>query len=279
MNQGVVKKISKVFFSFFPILLIFAIGNLYFRVKEFQVTRFISFIAYAKGINLNSFLIFLKTPLVQIPRLYRYLKFSQSQLSQDLFVISYLNFLKGGYFVEFGASDGIFLSNTYVLENHFHWTGILAEPGQIWHKKLMENRPNAQIDKNLVWSQSDETLLFYQNRSPEFSGLNFAQVDSREANILGKARSYPVTTISLNDLLQKHNAPHHIDFLSIDTEGTEYDILSSLDFDKWVFSIICVEHNYSKTRDLILHLLKKNGYCRIYEDISCWDDWYVKVSE
>lgn len=52
----------------------------------------------------------------------------QSQASQDVFALVANGFKRGGYFVEFGATNGKSISNTYVLEKEFGWTGIVAEP-------------------------------------------------------------------------------------------------------------------------------------------------------
>src|SRR3990167_7150651 len=72
-------------------------------------------------------------------QLIRNLRKSKSQHRQDLFVLSQLNFKRNGYFVEFGATNGIDLSNTYLLEKEFGWAGILAEPAKCWHKDLKKN--------------------------------------------------------------------------------------------------------------------------------------------
>src|SRR4051812_27412118 len=65
---------------------------------------------------------------------------SQGQLHQDLFVLSQTNLKKGGYFVEFGAANGRHLSNTWLLEQRFGWTGIVAEPARHWRQELTANR-------------------------------------------------------------------------------------------------------------------------------------------
>jgi hypothetical protein len=78
-------------------------------------------------------------------------------------------------------------------------------------------------------------------------------------------------TISLEDFLRKYEAPHEIDYLSIDTEGSEYAILEKFPFNKWQISLITVEHNFTSQRQQIRELLEKNGY-KCTE--AKWDDWY-----
>ena len=74
---------------------------------------------------------------------FKNLRFSKSQLRQDLFVLSEHNFKENGFFVEFGSTNGVDLSNTYILETKFNWKGILAEPAKIWHSSLKDNRSAA----------------------------------------------------------------------------------------------------------------------------------------
>ena len=67
---------------------------------------------------------------------------SYSQLGQDLTVLKFYNDKRDGYFIELGASDGITLSNTYLLEKEFGWKGICAEPVPVKYEALCKNRPN-----------------------------------------------------------------------------------------------------------------------------------------
>jgi len=77
-------------------------------------------------------------------------------------------------------------------------------------------------------------------------------------------------------MLNKYNAPKIIDFLSIDTEGSEFKILKNFNFEAYKFRVICIEHNYiSKIRKEISMLLKKNGYQQVFYGLSDQDDFFV----
>jgi FkbM family methyltransferase len=146
---------------------------------------------------------------------------SSAQLFQDLFVLFVTREKRDGFFVEFGATNGRSLSNTYLLEQEFGWTGILAEPAKSWHYALKNNR-KAAIDPRCVWKKSGQIIEFEEARDPMFSGAT--QMARENLNNRGSIK-YPVQTVSLNDLLMKHKAPRKIDYLSVDTEGSEYKIL------------------------------------------------------
>jgi FkbM family methyltransferase len=208
-------------------------------------------------------------------QLLKYFGSSKSQLRQDLFALSYLGFRKNGYFVEFGATNGVDFSNTYLMEKELGWNGILAEPAAVWHNDLKKNR-KCNIEYNCVWKDSNSSLTFNQVAKAELSTISsYSDADSHmEAR--KKGITYNVKTISLNDLLHKYNAPNYIDYLSIDTEGSEYEILSNLDFSQYTFGVITCEHNYTPMREKIYSLLTKQGYQRIFEDLSLFDDWFIK---
>ncbi|MEY8838331.1 FkbM family methyltransferase, partial [Cribrihabitans sp. XS_ASV171] len=64
-------------------------------------------------------------------------------------------------------------------------------------------------------------------------------------------------------------------YISIDTEGSELDILQAVDFDRWTFGAMTVEHNFQPQREPIQALLTEKGYVRVMEECSMFDDWYV----
>lgn len=207
---------------------------------------------------------------------------SQSQLLQDCFALCATNFREEGYFVEFGALDGVRLSNTLLLEEKFSWRGILVEPLPIYADALHRNRKSI-VDSRCVWSRSGEQLFL---TSPKDAALTTVSgtvplaggrsLPARNRLAHGRrSRRYVSTSVSLEDLLKEYEAPKRIDFMSVDVEGAELEILEAFDFSQWKFDSIAVEHNFGADRQRINALLVGNGYRRVLEEVSCWDDWYI----
>jgi FkbM family methyltransferase len=203
---------------------------------------------------------------------------SRAQLFQDLFVVFALNAKRNGFFVEFGATNGLDLSNTAILEKDFEWKGVLAEPAKCWHEALKANRL-ATIDHRCVWSGTGDTLAFTETPMAEFSTLTTLVGSDGHLPNRANGKDYPVETVSLNDLLKGHNCPRQIDYLSIDTEGSELEILRAFKFDDYDISVVTVEHNFRESnRQALFDLLTSKGFVRLFEAFSQFDDWYVKRS-
>lgn len=198
-----------------------------------------------------------------------------SQLGQDLWVLEQTGHKRGGFFVEFGATDGVMLSNTLLLERDYAWTGICAEPNPAYLAQLRRNR-RCIVSGDCILGETGRRVEFIL--ADEFGGV----VDFSESDMHGDLRRayraeghvMELTSISLHDFLRKYNAPRRIDYLSIDTEGSEYDILSGFPFGEWDIRLITVEHNYTPERQKIRTLLGEHGYRATERD---WDDWYVRV--
>lgn len=202
---------------------------------------------------------------------------SHAQFQQDIFAWVANGMKRNGYFVEFGGTDGIELSNSYLLENEFGWTGIVAEPGRLWHDALKRNR-NCQIEFDCVWKSTGDRLEFHMLEEAALSTLTkFDSADGRRRK-QKKGETYMVDTISLEDMLHKHGAPDVIDFLSIDTEGSEFEILNAFDFSKYRFNVITCEHNFTPVRKNIQALLASKGYKHVFPRLSHCDDWFIHES-
>lgn len=202
---------------------------------------------------------------------------SYSQIGQDLEVLKFYNFKENGFFIEIGASDGISLSNTYLLETNFNWKGICVEVIPTRFELLCKNRPNSLCCNNAVYNESNKQVTFdIANNYDLLSGIT-SHIDSYINEVNENKTQIIVNTISFNDLLEKFNAPLFIDYLSLDTEGSELEILKSVDLQKYTFGLIDVEHNYVEPRrSQIRDLLISNGYEYIRE--NRWDDCYKHKS-
>jgi len=190
-----------------------------------------------------------------------------SQFGQDEWVLN--NVREKSYFVDIGATNGISLSNTYVLEKA-GWTGICVEPHDDAFKKLQKNRKCHLCDL-CVLDRTDLEVDFCMATKPNpiWSGIPsfFRDNYKRKGPVVKKK------TISLNDLLDRFDAPKQIGYLSIDTENSEWKILEGFDF-SYTFQCITIEHNFVReNRSKIEVLLNKYGYKRVRKAFV--EDWYM----
>jgi FkbM family methyltransferase len=202
---------------------------------------------------------------------------SPSQLNQDLFVLSLTKFKRSGFFVEVGATDGKFLSNTISLEKN-GWGGILFEPCKSWHPILTNNR-SCQLDYRAVSDADNLKVLFSETSRPELSTIASMKPNDDWFQDRLTSKDYLVDTVTLANALVEYSAPKIIDYLSIDTEGSEYEVLLGCDFERTTFNAITIEIAEDQfKRDLIFGLLSENGYVRIFSGHTFWEDWYVHQS-
>lgn len=208
-------------------------------------------------------------------------KKSKSQLFQDLFVLFNFNEKRNGTFLEFGATDGISLSNTYLLENTYGWKGVLAEPSPQWYESLNKNRPNCKIINDCIYSETGKSLDFFVSNQGVLSTIEkFKDSDIKSMPGNSKARNSSgyttkVSSISLNDVFIKYFNSSPIDYMSVDTEGSELEILRNFDFKKFAPSILTVEHNYTDEEKSLDELLMVNGYIRYFKEHTQFDAWYI----
>lgn len=198
---------------------------------------------------------------------------SRSQLLQDIFVLIALGRKRSGYFVEIGVGDGEYLSNTWLLEKRYGWQGILAEPNPR-SRASIEAKRSAPLDRRAVWSQSGCTLEFMDVvDSPELSTLTgYTETDHYER----QGQLHNVETITLQSLLDEHDAPQVIDYLSIDTEGSEWDLLEIFDLSSRRINVVSIEHNHVEERLMaIRQKFLAHGYRQVLTGYTRFDAWFV----
>ena len=206
---------------------------------------------------------------------------SQSQIFQDIFASFIIGDKFDKTFLEFGATNGFDLSNSYLLENSFGWRGVLSEPSLQWHEALKKNRTNCKIITKCIWKESGKKLDFFMS---DFGGLStlkdFVESDkiSMPSNTemrLKSGKTISVETICLNDVVKEYFSSICPSYISIDTEGSEYEILKSFDFNNFRPKVFTIEHNHTENESKIDEFLTSNNYVRIFKKLTAFDGWYV----
>jgi FkbM family methyltransferase len=206
---------------------------------------------------------------------------SYAQNFQDVWAVYENKFKRNGFYVEFGATDGLISSNSYLLAKEYNWKGIVAEPNPIWHDRLSQNRDDMDniISHDCVYTETGKTLDFLAVEAADLSTIQGYGNDDEHSDKRKNANLIKVNTISLFDLLKNNNAPADIDYMSVDTEGSEYEILKTF-FDtnkEYNVKAFTVEHNFNVDfRVNLFKLMRDNGYTRRFVEFSRWDDFYVK---
>ena len=211
-------------------------------------------------------------------------KLIKSQLYQDVFADFLITNNYNKTFLEFGATNGIDLSNTYFLENYSKWKGVLGEPDPQWHDQLNKNRPDSRIITKCIWKKTGEILDFLSSENGVLSTINsfrYSDKDSMSENSElrnKKFKNFKIESISLNDLVREEFNNIAPSYISVDTEGSEYEILNNFDFRKYQPIFFTVEHNYTSNQKSIDELMIANNYVRIFRKITSFDAWYVLKS-
>ena len=205
----------------------------------------------------------------------------KSQLYQDVFASFVIGNQFDKTFLEFGATDGLELSNSFMLENTLNWSGVLSEPSPQWHEVLKENRKYTKIIKKCIWSESGKILDFFMSDRGNFSTLNeFVDSDKYSMPLNTESRKkagklITVETISLNDVIKEYFNNTSPSYISIDTEGSEFKILESFNFENYRPKVFTVEHNFTELQSKIDELMVSKNYERIFRKLTSFDAWYV----
>jgi len=193
---------------------------------------------------------------------------SYSQFQQDLWVLSLFPNIQG-FFVDIGCCDGERISNTCLLEEN-GWKGIAADP----FPTNFERRTNTILETIAIFSDSSEVLF---SKAGDVGGITSHLGAWKDVHTVANADKELQKTMTLEQLLDKHDAPKYIEYLSLDTEGSEYEILSSFPLDKYSFGCITVEHNQEEPKKTnIRNLLGQYGYKLVKTDNV--EDYFVNTA-
>ncbi len=201
-----------------------------------------------------------------------------SQNGQDQFLAEKLfKERENGLFVDIGANDGITFSNTYYLERNMGWTGFCFEPNPNAYERLIENRKCTCKKCGVADFSGKATFLKIGGRCEMLSGLidkydthHIARIEKELKLYGGEKEKIEIECVRLNDILGDSNI-NYVDYLSIDTEGSEFDILKNIDFEHTYYGVISVENNYDDGR--IRKYMRSKGFKLIA--VLHGDEFYI----
>jgi FkbM family methyltransferase len=195
-----------------------------------------------------------------------------SQYQQDKFLEE--NVFKGyknGIFVDVGAHDGLTINNTLYFEKYNKWTGINIEPIKTVYDNLVINRPN-NININCAVYNSEGETEFLNNvgYTEMLSGIkdtfhikHLERLEKENNMFGGNTEIIKVNTKKLETIFDENNITH-VNYLSIDVEGAEFEVIKSINFDKVFIDIIGFENNYEDSAAPIINYLEDKNYSILY---------------
>jgi FkbM family methyltransferase len=189
---------------------------------------------------------------------------ARSQFKQDEWVLS---MTQTRFFLDVGANDGEVDNNTFELEKA-GWNGICIDA----HPRNHKSRKAKYVAAALASSERNVSFL-HKDVTHGLSGIHEMLLD-RHKEQKPSDHVEVMRARKLADILDEHSAPKFIDYFSLDTEGAEYDILSSFPFYRYKFGLVTIEHNFQEPkRSMIRQLLDFHGY-RVDKEVYV-DDWFV----
>lgn len=205
-------------------------------------------------------------------------KIEQSQSGQDDWVLKFFESdPTNKIFVEFGAHDGTTNSNTFRLEKEFGWDGLLIEPIPSAFENLEKVRTCRCLNACISGAPGTVHFMEVTGQACQLSGIfsdfpkrHIKRIDEAISLQGGKKIMHEIRALTLEQALNDARY-ERVDFLSIDTEGSEFDILKEFPFHKFKIKIIAVENTYHG--DYLIDLMESKGFTLV-EVLGC-DEIYV----
>ena len=146
------------------------------------------------------------------------------------------------------------------MEKNYNCKGICYEPVPYKFNTLKRVRPNSICTDKAVFNKTGEKVSFsLSNYCDDLSGIT-SHIGAHSDEVIANQTIIIVETITLQDLLDENGAPSFIEYLSLDPEGIEFEILQSVDHEKYKFGVIDVEHIFVEPRSEMRNYPKSKGY-------------------
>ena len=196
---------------------------------------------------------------------------SYSQHKEDILLSEFFK-EKIGFYVEVGAFDGVTLSNTYLFEK-IGWRGILIEAIPELAKQAKNMRPASIVENYACVSPNDEGPIEFEILEND-KALSSRLIENKKVEVRGKEnlKKIIVPGLPLDKILEKNNVSS-IDFITIDVEGFEFDVLRGFSVDRWKPQLIILESNHLFPENNILNYMFSHNYR--YLRSTGVNDWYL----
>jgi len=204
---------------------------------------------------------------------------SKSQLGQDFFALAASNNGVNKFFVEIGGGDPIISSNSYLLQKGFGWKGIIVEPNPIFIERILLERcdegevelyPYAIAEKE---GTSDFLPIGLIGTLPEYIDGDFH--GKQRKKLLSREKLITIEKKSPRTFVETVINGRKIDFLSVDTEGSEWEIIKHWPFELCKPHAICVEVNNRTWKPELTSFLVSHGYSQKMDKLSKFDSWFI----
>ena len=193
---------------------------------------------------------------------------------EDLIISDLTKNIKNGFYVDAGCYHPLHLSNTYLLYKR-SWTGINIDISEFSIKLFNYLRPNDVNVNSAVSNTEKEISFYYQKKLSQLSTIKKAISNER---MQGNIKEKKIKSLKLNSILNQSKFKNRqIDFLNIDVEGADFEVLKSLDFTIYEPKIICIEimeKNIFESE--IYNFLKDLNYKKIWSSKSNFNHIFLK---
>ena len=201
-----------------------------------------------------------------------------SQYDEEIILWRFFKNKRRGFLVDVGAADGVRYSNSRYLIKFFDWNGILIEPHPEFQKHLHSiyaKSKNVHLC-NYAVANKTQTSNFYMYGKDKHAQVSTLSDEFKQRVIHTHGDKYlepiKVETMPLKKLLVEYNSPDKIDFMSIDCEGSDMEVLQSMDWVRFEVNLVCIEHSMDKT--MLMEYMNSIGYS--YYDETLGNSFFFK---
>lgn len=213
---------------------------------------------------------------------------SYSQYKQDAYVLdNYFWGVHNGTFIELGAFDGLRMSNSKLFEDTLGWTGMLVEAGRTMYPLAVNNRPRSHVVQAVCgqrWSKDGIKFTTFHGSTIE-GGVSYANERNADKadelfkgfNMHSTVNIHPLVTMAALTERFSCGTKFHVDFMSLDVEGFELNVMQGWDWDRVTIGVLVIETKWlsKDTQETLDSLLARRGQLERGVTTMTGDTFYI----